>query len=244
MRTRRMRPGVVAALAGVLLSGFSLGLAGTSQPASAGSDHERWSDSSGCTDIVVLGARGSGQDDEDSDKTHLGLGPEVHGFYDGLVEALKPKGLTTSYLPLDYPAVPKTSWLYGNPLTGTPNIWDSVEIGRKNAPARVESIHQKCPDARIVLAGYSQGAWALKEGAAHIRSADRNSIAALVLLADPVFDPGGGGRILGNPEPGRGGIAGRYTPPGISRVPPTTSVSGEIWFAKVTTTTALCRRPR
>jgi hypothetical protein len=103
MRTRRMRPGVVAALAGVLLSGFSLGLAGTSQPASAGSDHERWSDSSGCTDIVVLGARGSGQDDEDSDKTHLGLGPEVHGFYDGLVEALKPKGLTTSYLPLDYP---------------------------------------------------------------------------------------------------------------------------------------------
>ena len=104
-----------------------------------------------CTNAIVLGARGSGQSLDD----HFGLGAEVYGVYEGLAKALTPKGLTTSFLPVRYPAVPMEYWLGGDP-----NILDSVDQARTETRVWVAAIHTKCPTTRIVLAGYSQDAWA------------------------------------------------------------------------------------
>ena len=194
-------------MAGVLLTGLVIGLTGQTAPASAAEADPgagEWALDRPCTNAIVLGARGSGQSLDD----HFGLGAEVYGVYEGLAKALTPKGLTTSFLPVRYPAVPMEYWLGGDP-----NILDSVDQARTETRVWVAAIHTKCPTTRIVLAGYSQGAWAIKGGAGFVRGSDKEAIAALVLLADPTFDPGGGGRVLGFPEPGRGGIAGRSSPP-------------------------------
>lgn len=208
MAQRKFRPGTVALVAGVLLSGLTFSILGQATPVSAAeSDPGSWAPGDTCTNVVVLGARGSGQTYAD----HGGLGAEVHGFYEGLAQALTPKSITTSYMSVPYPAVPIEGLEW---LSGDRNIWDSVEYGRLFTRAFVKTIRKDCPDARIVLAGYSQGAWAIKKGANSLSDEDEESIAALVLLADPTFDPGGGGRIFGAPEADLGGIAGRLPPPG------------------------------
>lgn len=208
MWTSRTRRRTVAAVGAVLVSGLTLGIVGQASPASAADpDHGAWTPGQECTDVVVLGARGSGQQFKDQE----GLGAEVLGFYDGLAQALGPKGLTTSYMALPYPAVPIEGT---ESLSGDQNIFDSVEYGRLFTKSFVSTIRKNCEDARVVLAGYSQGAWAIKRGADSLHDADKDAIAALVLLADPTFDPGGGGRVFGSPEAGRGGLAGTSPPPG------------------------------
>ena len=137
-------------MAGVLLTGLVIGLTGQTAPASAAEADPgagEWALDRPCTNAIVLGARGSGQSLDD----HFGLGAEVYGVYEGLAKALTPKGLTTSFLPVRYPAVPMEYWLGGDP-----NILDSVDQARTETRVWVAAIHTKCPTTRIVLAGYSR----------------------------------------------------------------------------------------
>ncbi len=166
-----------------------------------------------CPDVLVIGARGSGQEDgsggvPDNSST-LGLGHEVYGFASHLADVLAPQGKSVGAWSNAYPAIPLSEYLNGNP-----DLFESVEMGRTNTRVMVAYVATTCgARTRIVLVGYSQGAMVARDGADFVRSQDRNRIAALVLIADPGYDPTANGVRIGDPAPDTGGLLGRVPPP-------------------------------
>ena len=88
---------------------------------------------SGCSDVEVVFARGTAEP--------AGLGREGQAFVDSLRGAVKSK--TVSTYAVNYPA-----------------SYDFMEaaVGADDASAHVQATAASCPDTKIVLGGYSQGA--------------------------------------------------------------------------------------
>jgi Ca2+-binding RTX toxin-like protein/lysophospholipase L1-like esterase len=176
-------------------------------------DVERWSLGDACPDVLVVGARGSGQEDGQGgyagDSPTLGLGAEVHGFTRHLAGRLTGDGLSIAAWPNPYPAVPVSE-----AISGDPDYFESVDAGKANTTLVVAVVAEQCGDAtRIVLVGYSQGADVARRGAGFVDPDDEASIAALVLIADPQHDPDAGGYRVGGAPSDKGGIIGREAPP-------------------------------
>jgi len=181
-----------------------VGAAGNMSSASA-SAIGSWTFGSPCPEVLVIGARGSGQERDASGKftehtPTLGLGAEIFGFYQKLGDAVGDRSVAE--LPNPYAAIPISQF-------GTYDIFRSLDEGKTNTRVLVAGVAHACPTTHIVLAGYSQGAWATKEGAEFVRSEDHSHVSAMVLLADPTFDPSGGGTMIGTYDPKKGGVAAR-----------------------------------
>lgn len=86
-----------------------------------------------CPDAQVVFARGTGEDP--------GLGPTGQAFVDNLRSRIGGKSLDV--YPVNYPAS---------------NDWDTGLDGIRDAGAHVVSMAHDCPNTRMVLGGYSQGA--------------------------------------------------------------------------------------
>ena len=133
----------------------------------------------GCPDVYFVGARGSGQPP--------GFGPQVDDLYGQFVEAAD---ADVERVSLDYPADQSRfgdSTVYG----------ESVEAGALELPVALASL--ECPDAAVVLAGYSQGAHV-------ITVADLPAVDAVILLASPVFAPNDATAKSGDYNPDQVGL--------------------------------------
>ena len=124
-------------------------------PAHAGSAARPAEDPAACADVLLLGARGSGQPQSGSSQDGgTGLGPQVFGVAQRLSRQLPGRSITSQAVV--YPAQ-GVELLATDPAT----YIASVELGAQAAQSTLRSRAATCPDERIVLAGFSQGAMAL-----------------------------------------------------------------------------------
>src|SRR5664280_714027 len=68
---------------------------------------------------------------------------------------------------------------------------DSVNKGAANAVAEIKDTITQCPNQKLVLAGYSQGAMALHAALAQLNSQELTHIAGAIFLGDPWFNEQG-----------------------------------------------------
>ncbi len=86
-----------------------------------------------CPDVQVVFARGTGEDP--------GVGPTGRAFVDNLRQRVG--GRSFDVYPVNYPAT---------------NDWDTGLDGIRDAGFHVEAMARDCPNTKMVLGGYSQGA--------------------------------------------------------------------------------------
>lgn len=109
-------------------------------------------DATACTDVLFLGARGSGQPQGGSaDDGGTGLGKQVYSVSQRLTRQLPGRAMTPQAV--TYPA-------QGVELLVTSRnaYFTSLELGAQSVQATLRRRAAACPQERVVLAGYSQGA--------------------------------------------------------------------------------------
>ena len=177
-----------------------------------------WDTSKPCPSVLVIGARGSGEEDGNggipADSATLGLGPEVHGFANHLASIVASKGKgSVAVWNNPYPAIPVAKYAKGDP-----NIFPSVNDGITNTRVMVHAAATKCgATTKIVLAGFSQGAWVAHDGAEFVMASDRQYVAALVLIADPGYSGADHGIGVGTALTSINGVIGPVGPPAYLR---------------------------
>ena len=127
----------------------------------------------GCTDVVIIGVRGSGQQ---------GFGDQVEAVIDAASVELWGSGRSVSEIVLEYPAVSITD-SFGLALFNG-DYEASVNQGVAALADQLDDLRNDCPSSPVILVGYSQGAQVIK--LATIDRAPIDRIASVVLLADPV----------------------------------------------------------
>ena len=161
-----------------------------------------------CYDVLMLNVAGSGQpgtrgEQLDSLSTRLetkltGIGGPYRSF-------------RSVYL--DYPALPVSA------LWGDGDYFASIDTGVANLKAFLNSRSAQCPDEKLVLAGYSQGAlvisivldeWWTTDGLAYER------LGGIYLIANPANSPYFGGNNIGTSHGATGIAAARYWYPSLT----------------------------
>lgn len=176
-----VRLGVSVALALALAVPFA-GAATAASPARA------------CSEVVFLGLRGSG---EPADPGRLNMGETVHGVYQIFESNARSAGLAVTGAGLDeseYPAVPvwspdSDSLVLQNLITQSQ---PSVVAGAGALTGRLVPYLARDRATCLVVAGYSQGAWAVGDALVTGNPTDGRVLDRLdgvVLLGDPRFDP-------------------------------------------------------
>jgi hypothetical protein len=167
----RSRPSGLA-LAAVLVLVAVLALVTASPPAAApaGAAERR-----ACPDVLVLGARGSGQ--------RAGAGPEV-GRLAGRLGDVDRVG-SVALIPVRYDASP-----FGGPLLDPLGFERAVRSGAGRLLAQTAREVRRCPAADLVWAGFSQGALVVRAAMDRVEADEVAAVAAVVLLADPARMPG------------------------------------------------------
>jgi hypothetical protein len=169
-----------------------------------------------CADVLVLGARGSGQPQSGSARDGgTGLGPQVASVTERLQGDLS--GRTVAVQALRYPA------RQAELLALDPDAYfGGLERGVANAKKVLSRQVTTCPRQRFILAGYSQGAMVMHRVLHDLgRTSDSSGSKALkridaaILLADGDRSPSRRVTSIGTAGPGRG-IS--YVSPADSRV--------------------------
>lgn len=131
-----------------------------------------------CVDVLFLGARGSGQASDDAD----GLGDEVDVAWQRTRAAADGIGRSSARIAISYPA--KSVWWLWHP-----SYYDGQEAGTVNMVEVLKERLEPCPDERIVLSGFSQGAMSVEEGLHDLAGNDPHGfldrIDAVLLIASP-----------------------------------------------------------
>ena len=115
----------------------------------------------GCPDAEVVFARGTGEP--------VGPGGPGQAFTDSLTGQLP--GKTVNLYPVDYPA--------------TNDYVNSAHAGAGDAVAHVQGTAANCPNTKIVLGGYSQGAGVMDMTSHQLSSQVANHVAAVALFGNP-----------------------------------------------------------
>jgi hypothetical protein len=179
-----------AVIAGVLISSGLLAPLAIQGAAEA--------DPTPCQDVWFVGARGSGET--------IGMGAEVRHMADVVQSSVEARGLTFTRMAVSYPADPvgelnpsgfeTALFLTGHPILALADyklhhydkFTDSIRQGRDGTRAAVRSVLASCPNAQIVLGGYSQGAMAVHAAERYFASHGNNEalshIKGTLLLAD------------------------------------------------------------
>jgi hypothetical protein len=127
---------------------------------------------SGCEDVHIVGARGSGQ---------VGYGEQVGAVVSKTATSVRESGQTVHAYSLDYPAI-SISDSFGLVLLNG-EYTRSVNAGAEALISELDSIRSECPQTQVILIGYSQGSQVIKTAMENRPPIDR--IASVVLLADP-----------------------------------------------------------
>jgi cutinase len=180
------RIGLAFVVAGMALAGLATGTAAATP---------------GCADYHWIGAAGSGQRDGAGLNANGGMGAVVFQSYQQLSADLAASGRTITAEAVQYPAAPVPM---DGGLGGWMDFMDSVEDGTDAAADQIEAFTERCPDTKLVLAGYSQGAMVIHRNLEDL--ADDPHVAAALLIAD-------GDRLPGDTTINMGSAA--YVPEGV-----------------------------
>ncbi len=114
-----------------------------------------------CPDVEVVFARGTTEP------------PGVGGVGQAFVDALRSQagGRSVSVYPVNYPA--------------TNDFGSSIAAGVSDASARVESTAASCPNTRVVLGGYSQGAAVVDVITSDMPADVADNVAAVAVFGNP-----------------------------------------------------------
>jgi cutinase len=115
----------------------------------------------GCPDVEVVSARGSDQP--------AGVGIIGQAFIDSLKSKLPRRNI--GVYAVNYPA--------SNDLTRSP------VLGADDARAHVQATVAQCPNTRIVLSGYSQGAYVIDRVTEELRPEVADHVAAVAVFGNP-----------------------------------------------------------
>jgi cutinase len=130
-----------------------------------------------CADVIVLGLRGSGQ----SPTRNAGVGAEVLRAVRAMAERLQERADVSVRLE-DVPyeaATPSTLTAYEA----------SVDDGVRRLTRQYDRLVADCPDSRLALVGFSQGAEVVHAFAADLSPARAEPLALAAMIADPRRDP-------------------------------------------------------
>jgi len=148
---------------------------------------------SGCYSVTVLGARGSGQT---SGGPFRGYGPQVYKAISIIGGYLRAKKVNYTTGTIEYPAA-SVSVLAPSKLdfidwtdylkNHVDKFSSSVGTGATHAVRLAEIIHAFCPQEKLVLVGYSQGAMVMHDAEIQLETKSRgtfNAIIGTVLIGD------------------------------------------------------------
>ncbi|MET0449850.1 MAG: cutinase family protein [Aeromicrobium sp.] len=131
-----------------------------------------------CADLVVLGVRGSGQ----AADRNRGVGKEVLRTVTDLAHRVGSRAGTSVRLePVPYDA---------SGAATTAVYFEHVGAGARMAERQADDIVDRCPDSRLALVGFSQGANVVHELADDVPAALAARIDLIGMIADPRRNPG------------------------------------------------------
>ena len=151
-----------------------------------------------CPDVMVIAARGSGEQPQPGGKhgtwsnpaaytfqdTFYGVGQFNYTVYTGLENASRQ--LRFALDPVRYPADQALE-----AATNYKAYEAAAADGAYSIVTEIARVRAACGNqVRFVLAGYSQGAWSVHIALYALDAATLNSISAVVLFGDPEFQPG------------------------------------------------------
>jgi hypothetical protein len=200
-----------------------------------------------CSNVVFIGARGSGQA-YDVGGRFRGLGPEVNKMISVVQSQLHAKGLTYTTDALSYPADSVNDLkpsaieltLLENPMTVDAELvyyyfhnvrkyLASISTGVSNAIFDMVDYHAVCGPSVFVLAGYSQGAMVMHQAEVTLKTkhpAVFKKIAGTLLLGDGNRVPNTRAKEFGTSTANSEGVQTYLTPMGSHQdvpVPKTTA---------------------
>ena len=141
-----------------------------------------------CPDAQVVFGRGSGEP--------VGLGGVGQAFVAALRGQAQDKSIAD--YPVNYPA--------------THDYHSSSEAGVADTVAQVRSVIDSCPDTKIVLGGYSQGALVMELASERLPAEAAEHVAAVTLFGPPTTASGYATSVWGGPLPE---LAPAYQPKSI-----------------------------
>lgn len=144
---------------------------------------------SSCPDVVIFGARGSG---EDNTAANVGMGP-VPYLVAQEIRNLLPIGLRVGMIGVNYPAVgPLGALANGSDYLNSVSTGAQVLVEGYNGQVGLVSMVLSCPRVAVVLVGLSQGShvihYAMSLAPAQPSAVTRH-IVAVLLFGDPVRQP-------------------------------------------------------
>lgn len=171
----RRTPWLVVAL-GALLALVLVAPLGPGSPSPAQADARVTT--ARCADLVVLGARASGQRLTGANRE---MGTEVYAMARDAVSRLSGRH-SVRYAGLPYPAVPTSR--------GTSAYEASVREGVGMLRTRLVRLLRACPRTKVALAGFSQGAHVVHRSLAGLRltPGQTRRVVAVGLVADPTYN--------------------------------------------------------
>jgi Cutinase len=132
----------------------------------------------GCPDVHWMGAAGSGERGAEV-TMNGGMGRVVYQSFNALKKLVERDGRTITAEAVDYPA---TAVPEDGGVLDWANFMGSVDAGTAALGGQYASFAARCPSAKVVLAGYSQGAMVVHRNL-HALAASPN-LAASLLIAD------------------------------------------------------------
>lgn len=163
---RKPLSSLIAALVTVLLTAFAVSFEASTAQASLAPTATQ------CTNLIVLGARGSGE--TMSSGSISGFGPEVSAAAKNMISRIQRSGTYR------YGSIPYAAASVG------PNYWGSVNDGAALAARIVNSISNSCGNrSKFALIGYSQGAHLWRSAMPQLSAAARANVIVVGLIADP-----------------------------------------------------------
>jgi hypothetical protein len=179
-----------------------------------------------CGDVLIIGVRGSDQKATD----YGGWGREVSAVRGGIIQSAR--GLVIDELPLDYPAASTgllaptkpqlAAFVAGGPVghavalqrwasTRLGKYLESISVGVTRLQAAITRAVSRCPNRKVVLSGYSQGAMVVHRALSAIDGAGESTIlrriAGVALLADGDRAPNSAQHDVGSAAAGAKGVA-------------------------------------
>jgi hypothetical protein len=169
-----------------------------------------------CEDFFVVGARGSGEAQDERGGFGIAIEPFVTDLRAALAGAAAVGAEAVTYPALSIPDLLSIGGTGGDPGAATESYDASVAQGGVAGADILDRQAAACPDQKFVLAGYSQGADVIGNVIGR-RPGLYGRIAAVALFGDPRFDPATSAPSDGGATSGRGiaGIA-RVIPPELA----------------------------
>jgi hypothetical protein len=165
----------VAALTLILIAAVSFGVVGSE--AATATDVAALA---ACPPIEFVGVHGV---QEALNASELNMGPEVHDTFLKFRTSAQNVGLDIAGYGVPYTSITLVELLKQS-TKNSPNVQEGVKL----LTDHVRSQKDSCPDQRVALVGFSEGAW-IVDKFLHDASSDLTSrITAVVLYGDPQFD--------------------------------------------------------